>query len=59
MRTGLAEILAAWRRAERLVAELPVESPDRARAASAAAELRSLYQRLTDEDPATHPSPRP
>jgi hypothetical protein len=47
MRTLVAEILAAWRRAERLTDELPDGSPERAAAVAACERLRDLYRELT------------
>jgi hypothetical protein len=43
----VAEILAAWRRAERLAATLPEDSPERAAAQRACDRLRDAYQELT------------
>lgn len=47
MQTLVAEILAAWRRAERLTHDLEPGSPDHAAAISACERLRDLYQDLT------------
>jgi hypothetical protein len=43
----VAEIMAAWRRAERLAATLPEDSPERAAARAACSRLRDAYQELT------------
>jgi hypothetical protein len=43
----VAEIMAAWRRAERLASTLPEESPERAAAQRACDRLRDAYQELT------------
>jgi hypothetical protein len=43
----VAEILAAWRRAERLAATLPSDSAEREAADHAAKRLRDAYQELT------------
>jgi hypothetical protein len=43
----VAEIMAAWRRAERLASTLPEESPERAAAQRACERLRDAYQELT------------
>ena len=43
----VAEIMAAWRRAERLASTLPNGSPERDAAQSACAKLRDAYQELT------------
>jgi hypothetical protein len=43
----VAEIMAAWRRAERLAATLPDESPEHAAAQRASDRLRDAYQELT------------
>jgi hypothetical protein len=47
MRTLVAEVLAAWRRAERLSAELAEGTPEHAAAQSACQRLRELYGDLT------------
>lgn len=47
MQKLVAEILAAWRRAERLAATLPAESPERAAADRASQRLRDAYLELT------------
>jgi hypothetical protein len=55
MRTLVAETLAAWRHAERVLEQSEVGSPDHETARIAAAELRDLYQLLTERtglDPA-------
>ena len=43
----VAEIMAAWRRAERLAESLPAESPERDAANRACQRLRDAYQELT------------
>jgi hypothetical protein len=43
----VAEIMAAWRRADRLAATLPPDSPERAAAERACERLRDAYQELT------------
>ena len=43
----VAEILAAWRRAERLASTLPAESPEHEAAQRACNRLRDAYQELT------------
>ena len=43
----VAEILAAWRRAERLASTLPAESPEHEAAQRACIRLRDAYQELT------------
>jgi hypothetical protein len=48
MRLLMAEILAAWRRAERLTDELPEGSPEQAAAVAACQRLRDLYHELTE-----------
>jgi hypothetical protein len=47
MQKLVAEIMAAWRRAERLCATLPDQSPERAAAQRACERLRDAYQELT------------
>ena len=47
MKTLVAEVLAAWRRAERLAGELPPGSPEQLAAQSASERLRDLYHDLT------------
>ena len=47
MQKLVAEIMAAWRRAERLARELPVGSPERAAAENACDRLREAFQELT------------
>ena len=47
MQTLVAEILAAWRRADRLAATLPVGSVEQAAAQDAHDRLRDLYHELT------------
>jgi hypothetical protein len=42
-----AEILAAWRRAERLAANLPEGSPEHVAAARACERLKEAFQELT------------
>jgi ABC-type nitrate/sulfonate/bicarbonate transport system substrate-binding protein len=46
VRTLVAEVLAAWRRAERLATELPEESRERLAAVIAAERLHALYRDL-------------
>jgi hypothetical protein len=43
----VAEIMAAWRRAERLATSLPEGSPERLAAQRACNRLRDAYQELT------------
>jgi hypothetical protein len=43
----VAEIMAAWRRAERLASTLPEGSPEHDAAARACERLRDAYQELT------------
>lgn len=43
----VAEIMAAWRRADRLAATLPAGSPEHDAAARACERLRDAYQELT------------
>ena len=43
----VAEIMAAWRRAERLASTLPIESPEHEAAQRACDRLRDAYQELT------------
>jgi hypothetical protein len=43
----VAEIMAAWRRAERLASTLPDGSPEREAARHACDKLRDAYQELT------------
>ncbi len=55
MRTLVAETLAAWRHAERVLEQSEVGSPDHETAQLAVVELRDLYQLLTERtglDPA-------
>ena len=47
MQTLVAEVLAAWRRAERLGASLPEGSPEQAAARAACEKLRQVYRDLT------------
>jgi len=47
MQKLVAEIMAAWRRAERLTHSLPADSAERAAAERASARLRDAYQELT------------
>lgn len=47
MRTLVAEVLAAWRRAERLAGELPPGTAEQAAAQLACERLRDLYRDLT------------
>jgi hypothetical protein len=51
MQTLVAEILAAWRRAERLAETLPGGSSDQVEADRARRRLSDLYQDLTTEGP--------
>ena len=48
MQTLVAQILAAWRHAERLTETLPEDSPEYAAASKACAELREVYRELTE-----------
>ena len=55
MRTLVAETLAAWRQAERVLEQSEIGSPDHETAQMAVTELRDLYHRLTQRtglDPA-------
>jgi hypothetical protein len=52
MQTLVAEILAAWRRAERLSNELPQGSLEQAAAQAVAEKLRDIYQDLTQGEAA-------
>lgn len=47
MQTLVAEILAAWRRAERLSQALPAGTPEHDAAVAACDRLRDLYRDLT------------
>jgi hypothetical protein len=47
MQKLVAEIMAAWRRAERLSSTLPAGSPEHDAAERACARLRDAYQELT------------
>ena len=47
MQTLVAEILAAWRRADRLTHDLEPGTPEHAAATSACERLRDLYRDLT------------
>jgi hypothetical protein len=47
VQTLVAEILAAWRRADRLSSELPDGSPEHDAALAACERLRDLYHDLT------------
>ncbi|MEA2633125.1 MAG: hypothetical protein QOE66_3344 [Chloroflexota bacterium] len=47
MQKLVAEIMAAWRRAERLAGTLPADSAERAAAQRACERLRDAYQELT------------
>ncbi len=47
MQKLVAEIMAAWRRAERLASTLPPDSPEREAAQQACNRLRDAYQELT------------
>jgi hypothetical protein len=53
MQKLVAEIMAAWRRAERLAATLPEGSAERAAAQRASDRLRDAYQELTHSGVAT------
>ena len=48
LQTLVAEILAAWRRAERLAVTLDPVSPERAAVDRACDQLRKAYHELTD-----------
>lgn len=48
MQTLVAEILAAWRRAERLAASLEPGTPEQAAVDRACERLRGAYQELTE-----------
>jgi hypothetical protein len=48
VRKLVAEVLAAWRRAERLANTLPAGSAERQAAERASERLRDAYQELTD-----------
>ena len=50
MQTLVAQVLAAWRRAERLTDELPADTPEHAAAVAACKRLRRVYQDLTRWD---------
>ena len=47
MQKLVAEIMAAWRRAERLASTLPDGSPEHVAAQAACERLRDAYQELT------------
>ena len=47
MQKLVAEIMAAWRRAERLANQLPAGSPEHHAAVTAGHRLRDAYQELT------------
>jgi hypothetical protein len=47
MQKLVAEIMAAWRRAERLAGTLPADSPERHAAQRTCDRLRDAYQELT------------
>ena len=47
MQKLVAEIMAAWRRAERLANTLPADSPEHLAAERACNRLRDAYQELT------------
>lgn len=53
MQKLVAEIMAAWRRAERLAHSLPEGSPEREAAQRACDKLRDAYQELTHSGVAT------
>lgn len=44
----IEELLALWREAERVLEELPLTDPDRARLVEVATQLRAAYRMLTD-----------
>jgi hypothetical protein len=48
MQSLVAQVLAAWRHAERLTETLAPESPEYAAATRACADLRALYRSLTE-----------
>jgi hypothetical protein len=48
MQTLVAQILAAWRRAERLSNELPEGTLEQAAAQAVAEKMRDIYQDLTE-----------
>jgi hypothetical protein len=48
MQTLVAQILAAWRRAERLANELPDGTLEQAAARAVADKMRDIYQDLTE-----------
>jgi hypothetical protein len=50
MQTLVAQVLAAWRRAERLTKTLQVETPEHAAAVAACERLRHVSQELTRWD---------
>ena len=56
MQTLIAQVLGAWRRAERL-AESVAPGPEREAAQQACERLRDLYQALTDTDRSTLADP--
>ena len=61
MQTLVAEILAAWRRAERLSEQLPPGTPEHDAAQRACERLRDLYHELTTSgiaQPMTHADAR-
>jgi hypothetical protein len=45
---ALDEVLAVWREGERLLEELPADSPDRRPVQIQVYQLRRIYRRLTD-----------
>jgi type IV pilus biogenesis protein CpaD/CtpE len=53
MQKLVAEIMAAWRRADRLASTMPDGSPERDAAQRAADRLRDAYQELTHSGVAT------
>ena len=58
MRQLVAEILAAWRHAERLAHELPRGNADRERALVASEQLQAIYLDLTRTDISAFPDER-
>ena len=56
MQTLVAEVLSAWRSAERLAATLPPGTPEHAMAERACAQLRQLFHELTSSNDATAPN---
>ena len=56
MQTLVAEVLSAWRSAERLAATLPPGTPEHAMAERACAQLRELFHVLTSSSDVTAPN---